>query len=201
MADTLAEAASRDGDGDAADVEPLVVLPAAFTTENEPLRMLQDGDTIDFVRPLQGGHVDFLAAQVKHTRSTAATLRVRLRRPETGFIVTEEKRTVAMLPVPGEIDTMQPDSRSRSQVTQPPLCPNYDAIDIEGQPLEVEFEVTPLMSIRRALRPRGESSFLDAPQLRRRTRRFAIASVQPTTRSEEMRRPTRARAKILGDLI
>jgi hypothetical protein len=159
--DTVAEAAVGEEGGDSADARPLVVLPGAFTTENEPLRMLQDGDTIDLVRPLQGGHVTFLAAQVIHTKATAATLRVRLRRPETGFIVAEEKRTVAMLPVAGEIDTMQPDLRSRSQVAQPPMCPDYDAIDIEGQPLDVEFEVTPLYvdppvtaSARRRLVPR-----------------------------------------------
>jgi hypothetical protein len=139
-----ADAAPGVDAGDSMDEEPLVVLPAAFTTENTPLRMLQDGDTIDLERPLQGGHVTFLAAKVEHTTSVAAMLRVRLRRPDTGFIVSEEKRTVAMVPVPGEIDTMQPDLRSRSQVAQPPLCPDYDAIDIEGQPLDVEFEVTPL---------------------------------------------------------
>jgi len=161
VVDTVAEATMGDEAGDSPDTWPLVVLPGAFTTENEPLRMLQDGDSIDLVRPLQGGHVTFLAARVKHTTATAATLRVRLRRPETGFIVAEERRTVAMLPVPGEIDTMQPDLRSRSQVAQPPLCPDYDAIDIEGQPLDVEFEVTPLYvdppvtaSARRRLVPR-----------------------------------------------
>jgi hypothetical protein len=142
--ETVAEAAAGDEGGDSPPTQPLVVLPGAFTTENAPLRMLQDGDSIDLLPPLQGGHVAFLAAQVKHTTATAATLHVRLRRPETGFIVAEEKRTVAMLPVPGEVDTMQPDLRSRSQVAQPPLCPDYDAIDIEGQPLDVEFEVTPL---------------------------------------------------------
>jgi hypothetical protein len=161
VVDTVAETLVGDEGGESPDAGPLVVLPGAFSSESVPLRMLQDGDSIDLVRPLQGGHVTFLAAQVKHTNATAATLRVRLRRPETGFIVAEEKRTVAMLPVPGEIDTMQPDLRSRSQVAQPPLCPDYDAIDIEGQPLDVEFEVTPLYvdppvtaSARRRLVPR-----------------------------------------------
>jgi hypothetical protein len=124
--------------------EPLVVTPGAFVVENEPLRILNDGDTIDLVRAPQGGHVTMVAATVKNTTSVAAMMRVRMRRPGTGFIVAEEKRTVAMVPVPGEANTMQPDLRSRSQVAHVPLCPDYDPIDIVGQPLDVEIEVTPL---------------------------------------------------------
>jgi len=122
----------------------LVVVPAAFTEENAPMRLLRTGDAIDLVRPPQGGHVVLLAAQVRNMSTHAATLRVRMRRPETGFIVAEEKRTVAMVPVPGEHATMQPDLRSRSQVSHVPLCPDYDPVDIAEQPLDVEIEVTAL---------------------------------------------------------
>jgi hypothetical protein len=138
--------ASMDATGDTISDEEdrLVVIPGAFVVENEPLRILRDGDTIDLVRAPQGGHVSMIAAQVKNTSAVAAMLRVRMRRPESGFIVAEEKRTVAMVPVPGEANAMQPDLRSRSQVTHVPLCPDYDPIDVVGQPLDVEIEVTPL---------------------------------------------------------
>ena len=124
--------------------DALVVVPAAFTEENAPMRLLRTGDAIDLVRPPQGGHVVLLAAQVRNMSTHAATLRVRMRRPETGFIVAEEKRTVAMVPVPGEHATMQPDLRSRSQVSHVPLCPDYDSVDIGEQPLDVEIQVTAL---------------------------------------------------------
>jgi hypothetical protein len=85
-----------------------------------------------------------LAAQIKNMNSSAATIRVRMRRPGTGFIVAEEKRTVAMVAVPGETATMQPDLRSRSQVAHVPLCPDYDPVDIVAEPLDVEIDVTAL---------------------------------------------------------
>ena len=80
--------------------DALVVIPAAFTEENAPMRMLQSGDAIDLHQPPQGGQVVLLAAQVRNMSTRAATILVRMRRPETGFIVAEEKRTVAMVPVP-----------------------------------------------------------------------------------------------------
>ena len=122
----------------------LVLLPAAFTEENAPMRILQAGDAVDLIRAPQGGHVIMVAAQVRNMSTAAATIRVRMRRPDTGFIVAEEGRTVAMVPVPGESGTMQPDLRSRSQVAHVGLCPDYDPIDIDGQPLDAEIEVTAL---------------------------------------------------------
>ena len=123
---------------------PLVVIPGAFVIENAPLRLLDAEDPIDLLRAPQGGHVVLLAANVKNMRQNAASIRVRMRRPDTGFIVAEEKRTVAMVPVSGEAATMQPDLRSRSQVAHVPLCPDYDAIDVVARPLDVEIEVTEL---------------------------------------------------------
>lgn len=122
----------------------LEVIPAAFTEENAPLRILRSGDTIDLLRAPQGGHVVLLAAQVRNASSTAANIRVRMRRPDTGFIVAEEKRTVAMVAVPDDPATMQPDLRTRSQVAHVPLCPDYDPIDVVAEPLDVEIEVTAL---------------------------------------------------------
>jgi hypothetical protein len=140
------EGATQDEDATTAGdtLDSLVVVPGAFMEENAPLRILQDADAIDLWRAPQGGHVVLLAAQVRNMSTAAATIRVRMRRPDTGFIVAEEKRTVAMVPVEGEADTMQPDLRSRSQVAHVPLCPDYDPIDVVAQPLDVEIEVTAL---------------------------------------------------------
>jgi hypothetical protein len=122
----------------------LIVLPAQFTEENMPLRMLADGDPLDLWAAPQGGHVVLLSAKVKHLVTDTATLRVVIRRPDTGFIVAQESRTVAMVPVPGEPDTKQPDLRSRSQAAHVPLCPDYDPIDIVDQPVSVSVHVTGL---------------------------------------------------------
>jgi hypothetical protein len=140
------EGAADDEDGAAPGdaTGALEVTPAAFTEENAPMRLLGPDDTLELMRAPQGGHVVLLAAQIRNANTSAATIRVRVRRPDTGFIVAEEKRTVAMVPVPGEPATRQPDLRSRSQVAHVPLCPDYDPIDIVAQPLDVEFEVTTL---------------------------------------------------------
>src|SRR6266508_3009226 len=90
----------------------LVVLPAQFTEENMPLRMLADGDPLDLWAAPQGGHVVLLSAKVKHLSTDTATLKVQVRRPDTGLIVAVESRTVAMVAVAGEPDTKQPDLRS-----------------------------------------------------------------------------------------
>jgi hypothetical protein len=124
--------------------DALEVIFAEFTEENAPMRLLHRDDAIDLIRAPQGGHVALLGAQIRNVSTTAAILRVRMRRPDTGFIVAEEKRTVAMIPVPGNAGTLEPDLRSRSQVAHVPLCPDYDAIDVVDRPLDVEIQVTAL---------------------------------------------------------
>jgi len=108
-----------------------------------PLRMLGDGDALHLWKAPQGGHVVLVAAKVGNLTTNTATLKVRMRRPG-GIIVAEESRTVAMVPVPGEPNLMQPDIRSRSQAAHVPLCPDYDAEDIVDQVLEVDIEVIAL---------------------------------------------------------
>jgi hypothetical protein len=126
-----------------ADGGPVVVLPAQYTGQGMPLRMLQDGDPVDLVQPPQGGHVIFIGAKVQGCPSDVVELLVRFRRAEGGAIIQEEKRTVAMEAVPGEPDTMRPKD-SPSQVGQPALCPDYDSEDVLGQEMTLEVEVRPL---------------------------------------------------------
>lgn len=148
----------------------LVVLPAQFTEENMPLRMLADGDPLDLWAAPQGGHVVLLSAKVKHLSTDTATLKVQVRRPDTGLIVAVESRTVAMVAVAGEPDTKQPDLRSRSQAAHVPLCPDYDAIDIVDQPVDVLVQVTGL--------------YTDPPAIGEATRRL-VPSCDHTTPEDE----------------
>jgi hypothetical protein len=126
--------------------QPLVILPAQFTEEDMPMRMLSPGDPVDLWSAPQGGHVVLLGAKVKNLTSDTITLKVRFRDPDTGLIVAEEARTVKMLPVDGEPGVMQPDIRSRSQVSNVPLCPSYDSRGVVDQTFDVEVLVTALYS-------------------------------------------------------
>jgi hypothetical protein len=128
-------------DGDDAP-RALVILPAQFVEEDMPMRMLGEGDPIDLWAAPQGGHVVLVAAKVKYFQGDTAILRVRVRYPDTPFIVAEEARTMKMVPVPGEPDTMQPDLHTRTQVAHVPLCPDYDPMDIVNRPLEFVVQVT-----------------------------------------------------------
>ena len=120
----------------------LVILPAQFTEENMPLRMLNEGDLIDLWPAPQGGHVVLVAAKVKNLIGDSAILSVRARYPDTPFIIALEGRSVKFVPVPDEPGTMQPDLRTRTQVAHIPLCPDYDPWDIVDRPLEFEITVT-----------------------------------------------------------
>ncbi len=122
----------------------LVILPAQFTEEGMPMRMLGAGDPVDLWNAPQGGHVVLLGAKVKNLTSDTATLKVRFRRPDTGLIVSEEGRTVKMLPVPDEPGVMQPDIRSRSQVSNVPLCPSYGPTGVVDESFDMEVSMTAL---------------------------------------------------------
>jgi hypothetical protein len=142
--DPTADRGHSEGGADSSD-ELLVVLPAQFTQESMPMRMLADGDPIDLWSAPQGGHVVLFGAKVKNMTSDTATLKVRFRRPDTGLIEAEEGRSVKMVAVPGEPDTLQPDLRSFSQVANVPLCPNYKSkLAVVDETFDVEVLVTAL---------------------------------------------------------
>jgi hypothetical protein len=130
--------------GDAANDGTLVIFPAQFTQEGMAMRMLAAGDPVDLWSAPQGGHVVLAGAKVKNLTSDTATLKVRFRQPDTGNIVAEEGRTVKMLPVPDEPGLMQPDIRSRSQVSNVPLCPSYGPLGIVDRTLVMEVSMTAL---------------------------------------------------------
>ena len=83
-----------------------------------------------------------VGAKVKNLIGDTAILRVRVRYPDTPFIIAEEARSVKFVPVPGEPDTLQPDIRTRTQVAHVPMCPDYDPFDIVDRPLEFAVTLT-----------------------------------------------------------
>lgn len=121
--------------------EPMLVLPAEFVQDNEPLRMLSDGDDVQLLRPPQGGHILTISAKVKNLTSDAVTLRVRARKLAGGLIIAEEARTVAMLDIPNEPGFRQPNLTTKSQAAQVPVCPDYDPSDVVDQEMLLEVEI------------------------------------------------------------
>lgn len=111
-------------------VVPLDVLPADFVAEDQPMKMLSEGDPIQLVAAPQGGHVIHIGARVRGLGSDTVNIRTRLRDPATNAIQTEEARDIVMRPVPGQPEWMEPDLRSVSQVTHIPACPNYDDVTL-----------------------------------------------------------------------
>jgi hypothetical protein len=129
------------GSGGQSPVE-LIVQPGLFVGEEQPLRMLEDGDAIDLSRAVQGGHVIYIGAQVEQLTSDIVEIRTRLRHPDTRVIEAEEARSIVMRPVPGTDGLMQPDLRSRSQVSHLPACPNYAARSIRDEPWLLEVSIS-----------------------------------------------------------
>jgi hypothetical protein len=119
-------------------VIPLDVLPADFVAENQPMKMLAEGDSIQLVAAPQGGHVIHVGARVRGLGSDTVNIRTRLRDPATNAIQTEEARDIVMRPVPGQPEWMEPDLRSVSQVTHIPACPNYDPVTLLDAPWKLE---------------------------------------------------------------
>ncbi|MEZ4371099.1 MAG: hypothetical protein R3B07_09750 [Polyangiaceae bacterium] len=120
---------------------PMELRAAAFIDEGLPLVLLQDGDPLDLSAAIQGGHVMYVAAQVKNLQSSTAELQSQLHFPDTGAIYAREARTVAMRPVDGEDGWWQPDLRSRSQVDHIPACPNYDSRSIRDEVWRLDITV------------------------------------------------------------
>ena len=142
--DSALEHAPSSDAADGSDGDSLVIHPAQFTEETMPMRMLAERDPVDLWSAPQGGHVVLIGAKVENLMSDTANLKVRFRRPDTGLIVAEEGRTVKMVPVPGELGFMQPDIRTRSQVSNVPLCPSYGPLGIVDELFDMEVELTAL---------------------------------------------------------
>lgn len=123
---------------------PLVVYPALFIREDEPLRLLQDSDPVQLWNATQGGHVALIGAQIEGVDGDTIELRARISDPETGALLAEESRTVLVKPVPGDSTRKQTDIRTRSQVTHIPLCPNYEPTPVVDRTYRLDVRVDEL---------------------------------------------------------
>lgn len=123
----------------------LEVLPARLSEDGARLIALSDGDTVDLVRPIQGGHVLFIGALLRHPADGDGTLRGELRRVQPdgtpGPIIVYDERTTshqalaADTPAPGGASDsggwrqVPPDINSVANI---PVCPDfldYDLVD------------------------------------------------------------------------
>ena len=116
----------------------LEVLPARLSEDGARLIALSDGDTVDLVRPIQGGHVLFIGALLRHPADGDGTLRGELRRVQPdgtpGPIIVYDERTTshqalaADTPAPGGASDsggwrqVPPDINSIANI---PVCPDF----------------------------------------------------------------------------
>ncbi|MEZ4224315.1 MAG: hypothetical protein R3B13_25425 [Polyangiaceae bacterium] len=148
------EDSSPGSGGGAGGSVPLVIHPANFIEEQQPMKELTDGDPINLVAALQGGYVIYVGAQVENFRSTQADIRARLIDPTTEAVRREDSRTIVMKPIADMPGWKQPDLRSRSQVAHLVVCPNEEAKNVFGELFRLELTVTEGV----------DGSFKDAPR-------------------------------------
>jgi hypothetical protein len=135
------------------------VVPAGFSgTELVPL--LNAGgsaDTVDLVRPIQGGQVLFVGALVRAASGTSGSIRAELRRgtddsgqplSAPGAILVFEERSTMLVPL--DAGLAPPDARPGwqqlqadiSELANVPACPNFLPVDIPDQTLYVQVKYT-----------------------------------------------------------
>jgi hypothetical protein len=135
----------------------LVVVPAAISPSSGALLPLADGDSIDLVRPIQGGHVLFIGAYVNGASGTSGTIRAELRRSVSdsgqplsmpGPILVFEERSTMLVPLaagttpPSAAPGWQQIAADISEVANIAACPNVLPVDIPDQPLYVQVTYT-----------------------------------------------------------
>jgi hypothetical protein len=128
------------------DLGALDVVPGVYDNTALTLTDLNDGDLISLIRPPQGGFVLFLGARVRGLHDASVELRGRLLDPATGALLTEEGRTVDLLPSAGDPSLFVPDLRSYTNVSNVPVCPSSLPGDHYGHEVTVEVVVTEKIS-------------------------------------------------------
>ena len=124
---------------------------------NAPLRTITDGDSIDLIRPIQGGHVLFIGALVRSASGDHGTIRAELRRGEAeggqplatpGPIIVFEERSTVLQPLPAGVTppSASPDWRQLtadiSYLANIPACPNFLPVEIPDHTLYVQITYT-----------------------------------------------------------
>ena len=122
------------------------VTPAMYQS-TMALLTVNDGDRVDLTRPPQGGFVLFVGARVAHLNEQVVELRGRLRDAKSGALVSEDARTVTMMPTADDPTVFAPDLRSFATVANVPICPSLGSVDLFDQPYTLEVVVTELISM------------------------------------------------------
>lgn len=127
------------------------LVPAALQPGG-PLAPLAEGDPIDVLRPIQGGHVLFAGAFVRNVArcSGGGSLRGELRRDsggKPGGLLYFDERTVYLEPVqPGEAAPPGPGwgrpPLSIGEVANIPICPNLLDTEFLDQPTWLQISYT-----------------------------------------------------------
>jgi hypothetical protein len=124
----------------------LSLSPGLYQGAGQPLKPINDGDTLQIESAPQGGWVLFVGVQVTGFSPGLqhAQLIGRLVDPDTGASQADESHTIVLTPVPGDPSTLQPELRSISQVSNLVLCPNYKTRDVVGPEWSLELEMNEL---------------------------------------------------------
>jgi hypothetical protein len=101
---------------------------------------LSDGDSIDLIRPPQGGHVVFIGGRATGLCGDNARLRGNVYFLD-GTFVARESRTLDFEPIDELPAWGRPDYFSIAGLANVPVCPNNTGRPLLGQTLRVEAEV------------------------------------------------------------
>jgi hypothetical protein len=117
-------------------------------TNYDPVQSMQvpltEGGPIDLVRPPQGGFVVFVGVQVRNVADPAGVtvaLHAALADP-SGTPISEDTRTVSLVPAADDATLFVPDLRSFTNVANVAVCPSSSTTDRFNQPFQIEVDVT-----------------------------------------------------------
>lgn len=144
MASGGAAAGSTSTSTPAVESGDLIVEPADFVLEDQPLAPIEEGGLLSLRFPPQGGHVLQVGAYIKGLATDTIELKARLRTVGDDHIIAEEGRTVVVVPIADRPGWSQPNIETRSQVAHIPVCPDYLDVDMVGVPMVLELQVREL---------------------------------------------------------
>ncbi|HEY7956468.1 MAG TPA: hypothetical protein VII38_14290 [Polyangia bacterium] len=129
------------GCGAGAPPSEMVVTPAEYDAQAMTETPLEDGASIDLVRPPQGGFVLFVGALVKNLEEKTVVIDGQLA-DASGALVSEDKRTVTMMASASDPTLFQPDLRSYTGVANIAVCPSTSPTDRYNLPFQLTLVVT-----------------------------------------------------------
>jgi hypothetical protein len=117
----------------------LTVTPGVYDPLAQSLTDIADGDSIDLVRPPQGGYVVFVGARVRGETERSVEIAATL---TDAAAMETDRRTVTMQPSPTDPTIYQPDLRSFVGVANITMCPSTATVDRDDVPMTLTVRVT-----------------------------------------------------------